>query len=603
MQHQPIFLERLGLAPDADERQVRRAYARELKQIDQERDLEGFQHLRACYEAALEWAAHRAAPAFEQEAMPDAAPPAPAEQAPMDVAVPPQAHMPPAPGYQQRRQAPPPALQQQRETVPPPPAQQNLPPPPQQQRTPPPPQRQPSFQPPADDTAPSPPSPQALGGAVFAAFCERFGALAALSERVAPGEAGSAMPWTVALRDALSDQRLLNLDARHVFEHRLATLLAEGWRPGHHLLLDAAADTLGWGSDRGALKRLGHPGAVLDAALEQRETFEAQSPQVRAQQREVLAMLRAPNPPVARLVRPHIRVLRLLQARFPVLLHVLAPQAAVAAWHRLFPEARPEPVPEAPPPPSRQILNVPTGGAIAFFVMIGLAAFHFASDWNRPPAGFYPPGASASASRPLSQERRDRIGKAIQYEPGPHVLPGTQYAQVRVSVDGKGEVVDMVPVNLGADPAFVRAVMKAIVSSGPFPPEAGSSFVLEYTVDVKPSGRTAQGGAAGEQRAPLSKALLAKIEKHVKYQPGKDVAPGELTVKLKVRLDGQGAVDGIERLETAGDPKFAAALERAVHAAAPYPPDTPRTFSIGYRGKITSRRAPAPPPDTPNDGE
>lgn len=48
--------QRLGLLPGAEARDIRRAYARELKKIDQAMDAVGFQQLRWAYEAALQFA-------------------------------------------------------------------------------------------------------------------------------------------------------------------------------------------------------------------------------------------------------------------------------------------------------------------------------------------------------------------------------------------------------------------------------------------------------------------------------------------------------------------------------------------------------------------
>lgn len=67
----------LGLAPDADARAIRRAYARALKKIDQALDADGFQQLRNAYETALLCAESGVAevvapaPAAVQEAVPD----------------------------------------------------------------------------------------------------------------------------------------------------------------------------------------------------------------------------------------------------------------------------------------------------------------------------------------------------------------------------------------------------------------------------------------------------------------------------------------------------------------------------------------------------
>jgi hypothetical protein len=65
------FLVRFGLPADADANAIRRAYARELKLIDQASQAVQFQQLREAYEAALYWAGRGAGPGICQSAAPE----------------------------------------------------------------------------------------------------------------------------------------------------------------------------------------------------------------------------------------------------------------------------------------------------------------------------------------------------------------------------------------------------------------------------------------------------------------------------------------------------------------------------------------------------
>lgn len=293
----PAYLQRLGISADADERTIRRAYARELKQIDQEADPEGFQALREAYDEALYWSRYRAEE-FDGEATASAADvPAYAEAAETPAAAaaglavdltkaasPPTGEPPLASGAGEAAALP------------------------------------------ADDPQALAADDDALGAEVFAEFLERCG-------RIAAGmPATDAAPWERELRHSLADARLISIIARDGFERRVAELLAAGWQPGHEALLVAATAVFDWENDRRRVASLGYAGAMLDHAIRQRTMFDLQPSGERARQRKLIQRLRAPEEPSTRELVVYARTLETLIARFPEWLALVANVPRIVDW-------------------------------------------------------------------------------------------------------------------------------------------------------------------------------------------------------------------------------------------------------------------------------
>lgn len=422
------FLERLGLDEDADARAIRRAYARELKRIDQERDPDAFQQLRASYETALEWAAWAASrPAPDPTA---AGVPAEAVQAALalDAAL-------------------------ARESAG------------------------------AGDAVPAP-TPSELGSLVFEAFVAGMPALA----RYRGEEAEQA--WLEALRAALDDERLLNFDARLRFEQALAHLLASGWRSGHEVLFPVAASVFGWDQDRRTLGRLGQAGRLLDLALEERAGFASQDVQTRAHQREALALARRPEAVDDSMIVRVAPVLEQMAQRFPYWLPVIAPSEKVSQWRaRHVEKGRPFEVVEPAPPPARGFphwLKVVVMAVVVLVANLGSGRAppaYDASGFGQLYRQLAVPGPTAQDAAPVQpppRERLEEIARRIDYRPGPGVQPGPQRASFEVFLDRDGKVVGVDRKSHADDPAYTAAVEKAILDSKPFPRQTDRRFMLGY---------------------------------------------------------------------------------------------------------------------------
>jgi|GEM_PF-537341 len=235
----PGFLLELGLRPDADERAVRRAYAVELKKIDQETQAERFQRLREAYEAALYWARH----VREAEAAQEIQAATANAQTSGDVAQPhPQPVTVPAPAtHDEHAPSLPPAAD-------------------------------------ADRTVPRHDSVRDI--------------MVALDTRLQEDPLQTVREATVLLEATLEDPRLLDMDARVLFEANIAHLLACGWRPGHEYLFEAALVVFDWRTDSARLLRLGQAGHLVDRAIVEQDAQAQQSPADRDTQRQYLELLR-----------------------------------------------------------------------------------------------------------------------------------------------------------------------------------------------------------------------------------------------------------------------------------------------------------------------
>lgn len=308
----PPFLAVLELDPSTppDERALRRAYARRLKQIDIEAEPERFQALREALDQGLRWVAWR-----EQQGL--ARPPAPAPAAePLPELAP-----PPAPTLARPAEA--------------------------DAQAPPRPSQAPRARPEAG-TGEAPavempaPGPDELAAVV----------LARLKRRIEDGLADSEAARSVLL-GFLGDPGLVSLDARAAFEAAVARLLASHWQPGNEQLLDPAIEVFGWNSDHAHLRHFGQAGLLLTAAIRDRAVVQAFSPSQRAALDALLARLRSLAPPDPAALASEVPQLQFLVERASNWLRIVAPVGPVnerfEMWSRR-PVAAPAPAAAGPQP-------------------------------------------------------------------------------------------------------------------------------------------------------------------------------------------------------------------------------------------------------------
>ena len=344
----PPFLQALELDVDADERAIRRAYAKRLKLIDAEADPAAFQSLRDIFESALKWAelrARHATATASQAPTPTKAdesstPAHAAADAPADA---------PAPAT-----APAPA---------------------------------------ASDTAGTPVE-ENPGERVFAEFVARL-----------TGGVDDEAAATAQIADALADARLVNLETRSFFEWRVACLIVNGWRPGHEFLFKPACDAFSWEVDRRRLAVFGQVGAIMDAAIRERLIFLGQPAMAQEMQRKLIRRLRTEKPSSIADLASEIPMLSMLIQRYPHWMRAMTRQEVVQhwidTWNALSPEQRQaatpsraatQPTPTQPFQPQRRSAAPAATIWVVLAVLGGLsrlAAWGISDSHAIPPTSYY----------------------------------------------------------------------------------------------------------------------------------------------------------------------------------------------------------------------
>ena len=141
--------------------------------------------------------------------------------------------------------------------------------------------------------------------------------------------------WEQTLLRHLADGRLLDLSASLMFEVKIATFLALGWKPGNDMLFRVAASVFEWEFDSRRVQQLGAAADVIGKTLEQGYLFECQDEAAYKASRNVMVGLRLSGPPLTMRLKAEMPHLEAMLEHFPDLIHVTAGMENVERWRAL----------------------------------------------------------------------------------------------------------------------------------------------------------------------------------------------------------------------------------------------------------------------------
>jgi outer membrane biosynthesis protein TonB len=595
-------LARLGLTVDADERAIRRAYARELKLIDQDADPAGFQALREAYEMASAWAQHRArmaaqaslAVAMELEHGPqdDSGLPAAAVHAVgqtgqvaahatdgrMERIAPLPGAASPGPGQPQAsREDGEGALALLEDEHPSDTMQARV----------------------EEDVAA--PTPSSISVEVM---CELLAALKPNARRE-PRMAQQA--WKAALLGALNDERLVPLDVRQYFEYVVLEYLNSAWQDSHPDVLHAAAQVFEWETDRARLRVFGTFGELADMALQQRHVLDSMHKAEADLQAQALAYLRAGQLPERKQLAVLYPCLYRMRAQAPEYVRLVVDPEVAARWQAAYEQFGLRDPATVPPPADKAAASAGSSDAghslrwmliFCFFMALkfGLSAL---IGKDRPPS---PPPAVMEAG-PTAEEIRD-IQSRIQYQPRFQGKKEVELiSEYLVHINSIGKVAPAYLTKSSGDPDFDAAVEKALLDARPFPYTTKRQFSIQ--IGMRYSWEAQEAAVqAPRQAAPvpapavsqLSDDELDEIRKRIFFTYHGDDDIG--TAAYRVKLDAEGHIVSLDKAKASAQPGFDEAVKNAIVSMEPFASGRGTAFRVAF-----TRRPKTPAPSVAGENK
>ncbi|MBC3808884.1 sel1 repeat family protein [Undibacterium seohonense] len=296
----PSFFIDHQIDQDADERTIKRAYAKALKQIDQDNDLEGFQSLREDYERALAWARSKdwreqyvAEQNAEGEQSTDLDSTSAHVNSESNVATSKEDDVIADTYVDSKNVASTEHVSQEPTSS----AVENG-------------EEQVVY---AIDIARN----------IFMEFLHHLGEKA---EEVGQTE--------FLLRMYLDDERLINVEIRDLFEWLIAERLAQGWQTGNGDLFGAAVKCFGWHQDKHRILRFHDFGYYLDRAVDEMSAFNLQEEARTNRQVGLIRLARNDAPPTKQFLRENIYFIDEMLSNYPTWLAMVTKYENLQTWHK-----------------------------------------------------------------------------------------------------------------------------------------------------------------------------------------------------------------------------------------------------------------------------